>query len=74
MCNNKGYKGRTAIHEIMPVTENIKRCVHNNDSVVDVRNEAIKEGMITLDENMKRIVLEGTTSINELIEMNSFQM
>lgn len=73
-CNHKGYKGRTAIHEIMPVTSEIKDCIHTGESVDTIRNIARKQGMITLDENMKQIVLSGITSVDEMLEMNSFQM
>ncbi len=73
-CNHKGYKGRTAIHEIMPVTSEIKNCIHTGENVDTIRNIARKQGMITLDENMKQIVLSGITSVDEMLEMNSFQM
>lgn len=73
-CNNKGYKGRTAIHEVMTITSAIKRCIHVDESVETIRQTAITEGMISLDENMRKIVLAGLTSTDELLEMNSFQM
>lgn len=73
-CNYKGYKGRTAIHEIMPVSSEIKKCIHTGESVDAIRKIAVDAGMITLDENMKQIVLSGITSIDEMLEMNSFQM
>jgi len=73
-CNHKGYKGRTAIHEIMPISAEIKKCIHTGESVDTIRNIAMNEGMIPLDENMKEIVLSGVTSIDEMLEMSSFQM
>lgn len=73
-CAHKGYLGRTAIHEIMPVTPAIKSCINHGKSVDDIRETAIKEGMISLDKNMKQIVMDGTTSIEEMIEIYSLQM
>ena len=73
-CNHKGYKGRTAIHEIMPISSEIKKSIHTGESVDTIRNIAMNEGMIPLDENMKEIVLSGLTSIDEMLEMSSFQM
>lgn len=72
-CGHKGYAGRTAIHEVMPVTPAVKSCINRGKSVDEVREVAIKEGMITLDENMRRIVLNGTTSMEELLEIRSLQ-
>lgn len=72
-CGHKGYAGRTAIHEVMPVTPAVKSCINHGKSVDEVRDIAMKEGMITLYENMRRIVLDGTTSIEELLELHSLQ-
>jgi type IV pilus assembly protein PilB len=69
LCNGKGYSGRTAIHEIMPVTNTIKRLINTNASVDAIRAAALKEGMIPMDENLKRIVMEGRTSLNEIANL-----
>lgn len=74
LCNGKGYRGRTAIHEIMPVTNAIKKDINTNASVDVIRETAIREGMITLDENLKRIVIEGKTSVEEMINLYSLKM
>lgn len=73
-CGHKGYRGRTAIHEIMPVTPAIKSCINHAQSMDEIRAVAIKEGMITLDQNIRRIVLEGKTSLEEMLEVYSLQM
>ena len=70
-CGNKGYKGRTAIHEIMVVSEGIRECINNHGTTEDIYNKALDEGMITLNENLIRIVLDGTTSVEEMINMSS---
>ncbi|MGX8700258.1 GspE/PulE family protein [Caproiciproducens sp.] len=73
-CSGKGYRGRTAIHEIMPVSAGIKDCVNNGKSTDQIRETAVREGMITLDENIRRIVIEGKTSVQEMLEVYSLQM
>lgn len=73
-CEHKGYKGRTAIHEIMPVTPAIRSCINHKMNTDAIRNVAIKEGMITLDQNIKQIVTAGITSIDEMAEIYNFEM
>lgn len=70
-CNNSGFSGRMAIHEIMPVTEAIKKCINTNASVDTVRETALREGMIPMEQNLKRIVLEGKTSVAEMVHVSS---
>ena len=72
-CNHRGYQGRTAIHEVMPVSPAIKECIVNHESLAKVKDIARQEGMVTLNENLQRIVLEGRTSIEELLEVSSLQ-
>lgn len=68
-CNYTGYSGRTAIHEILPVTKAIRRLINDRKTSDDIRTEAIEEGMITLREDVKRLVLDGITSIDELLRI-----
>lgn len=70
-CNGKGYMGRTAIHELMVVSSAIKKCINTNGTTDAVRKIALDEGMITLNENLKRIVISGETSIEEMVAMAS---
>ncbi|WP_457943242.1 GspE/PulE family protein [Caproiciproducens sp. LBM24188] len=72
-CSHRGYLGRTAIHEVMPVTPAIKDCISHSKNVDEVRAVARREGMITLSENLRRIVLDGTTSMEEMVEVSNLQ-
>ena len=72
-CSHRGYLGRTAIHEVMPVTPTIKDCISHSKNVDEVRAVARREGMITLSENLRRIVLDGTTSMEEMVEVSNLQ-
>lgn len=74
LCGHKGYRGRTAIHEIMPVTPKIRECINHGRSVDEIRATAIAEGMITLDENIRQIVIDGKTSVEEMLEVYSLKL
>ena len=69
LCSGRGYSGRTAIHEIMPVTDEIRRLINTNAPVDAVRQAALKEGMLPMEENMKRLVIEGRTSLDEMVSL-----
>jgi type IV pilus assembly protein PilB len=73
-CNHKGYMGRMAIHEVMPVSPAIRACINHGKNTDEIRETAIKEGMLTMDENIKRIVIAGKTSIEEMVEIYNLEM
>jgi len=68
-CRQSGYRGRTGIYELM-VTGNMVRemCVQRMNAVA-IRNQALKDGMITLRQDGWRKVLNGTTTIEEVARM-----
>ena len=68
-CNNTGYKGRTAIHEIMPATRKIKEHIDNEDTADKIKKTAIDEGMATLRESAIELVLKGVTTVDELLRL-----
>lgn len=65
-CGGKGFKGRFALLETMPMTEEIRRIVVEGGSALDIRSQALKEGMITLRRAGLSNVLRGRTSIDEV--------
>ena len=65
-CNNTGYIGRIGIYEIMEITREHRDLInHSNDANV-LKDLSIKSGMTTLGDECKSLVLQGTTTINEL--------
>ncbi|QIB26476.1 type II secretion system ATPase GspE [Caloranaerobacter azorensis] len=68
-CYNTGYKGRTAIHEIMIIDKEIRRLIDENASNDVLRINSLKNGMVTLRENCKSLVLEGVTTFEELMRV-----
>lgn len=70
-CNNTGYKGRIAVHEIMYMNEAMKNEVVRNKNIEGLRHMAEKNGMVTLWNSCRNIVLSGVTSIQELMTLTT---
>ncbi|HEX3565161.1 MAG TPA: ATPase, T2SS/T4P/T4SS family [Acidimicrobiales bacterium] len=68
-CSRTGYYGRFAIHEVMPVTEDIERCIVERGQSEDLKKLAIAEGMLTLRQSGLRTVRSGNTSIEEVLRV-----
>jgi len=66
-CQGTGYRGRTCILELMPVTEGVRRLVLRRASGGEIRQAAIAEGMRTLREDGWRHVNEGRTTPEEVL-------
>lgn len=66
VCNQTGYKGRIAIHEVMEMTKEIRHLVDSKSSIEKIREKAIEQGMIPLQENCKQLVFQGITTIEEM--------
>ncbi|MFO0879520.1 MAG: type II secretion system ATPase GspE [Gemmataceae bacterium] len=65
-CRNTGYRGRTGIYELMVTGDTIRdMCVQRTNASV-IRNQALKEGMITLRQDGWRKVIQGKTTIDEV--------
>ena len=65
-CNNTGYLGRTAVHEILMMSPGIRDDLSNGGSTESVRRIAKEEGMKTLLDNLQELVLSGVTTVAEL--------
>ena len=65
-CNEKGYKGRIAIHEIVVMTKKMNALLEKRASEEDMRQLAVTEGTQMLQESARALVLEGITTVDEL--------
>ncbi len=65
-CANTGYKGRTLVSEILPVSREIRRMAVQRSSADVIRTQAISEGMSTMRQDGFRKVLEGITTLDEV--------
>ena len=69
-CNN-GYKGRVGIYQVMPITEEIQRIILEGGSTLDIAQQAGKEGIRTLRESGLIKVRQGTTSLEEVLNVTN---
>jgi len=65
-CNEKGYKGRIAIHEIVIMTKKMKALLDKRASEEEMRQLAVAEGSQMLQDSARSLVLEGITTVDEL--------
>lgn len=68
LCNHTGYFGRVGVFEIMEVNEEIRKLIASEASTEELELAAKRGGMRTLRENGIRYVLEGITSIDEMLK------
>ena len=65
--HNSGYKGRTAIHEILEVDSSIKKLIFDGADQTEIKKTAIKNGMTPLRNAGIEKIINGTTSVDEVI-------
>jgi len=65
-CGHTGYAGRTAIHELLVGSDDIKTMIQNRSKVKDLKNQAIKDGMTTLMQEGIRKVCLGLTDFSQV--------
>jgi type IV pilus assembly protein PilB len=68
-CGQTGYRGRLAVNEVMPVTEEIERLAVHRASATEVTAVAIAEGMTTLREDGLRKCAKGVTTVEEIFRV-----
>jgi type IV pilus assembly protein PilB len=68
-CHDSGYKGRTAIYEIMPIMAGHRQLIDRRASADELRDYAAANGMTTLKQAAQELVLKGVTSIEELLRV-----
>ncbi|MDR2560179.1 MAG: type IV-A pilus assembly ATPase PilB [Holophagales bacterium] len=66
-CNGRGYKGRVGLYEALEVSEVIRDMILTGASAIELREQGIRDGMITLRRSGCRKVLDGVTTIEEVI-------
>ena len=71
VCNNTGYKGRIAVYEIMIFNEELKEFVLNGASTLELKREAVRQGMKTLRASAITKFKEGMTTIDEIVRVTA---
>jgi type IV pilus assembly protein PilB len=68
-CNFTGMKGRVAIYEVMPITEPLRDMILKGAATAELRAQAQRDGMKTLRQAGLMKVLEGTTTVEEVLRV-----
>ncbi len=66
-CNNTGHRGRTGIHELVVVNDELRDLISAGTSTDQLRNACRKQGMVTLREAGLRAIFNGVTTIDEVV-------
>ena len=69
-CNGTGYKGRIAVHEMMYINEDMRNAIVREKNLEKLREIARENGMVTLWNSCRSLVLKGVTSIQELMSLS----
>jgi type IV pilus assembly protein PilB len=69
VCSFTGMKGRVAIYEVMPINEQIREMILRNAPNAEIREAALTVGMKTLRQNALQKVLDGVTTIEEVLRV-----
>ncbi|MBF0252268.1 MAG: Flp pilus assembly complex ATPase component TadA [Candidatus Omnitrophica bacterium] len=70
-CFNSGYRGRSAIIECLKVTPAIKELLFSKAGEIEIEKKGREEGMVTLRQNGIEKVLQGITSLEELLRVTA---
>lgn len=69
-CDGTGFRGRIGVYEIMEVTPQLKHIISKGGEVEAIKAQALKDGMHTLRMSAAELVLDGTTSVQEMMRVS----
>ena len=70
-CMGTGYKGRIAIYEVLRITEEVKEFILSGASALELKREAMRQGMKTLRQSALLKLKQGITTIEEVVRNTS---
>ena len=68
-CNHTGYRGRLAIHEVMPVSSQVREAINKRSSSDEIAQIAREEGMLTMRQDGLQKALNGFTTVEEVMRV-----
>jgi general secretion pathway protein E len=68
-CRDTGFMGRTSLYEVMNITEDIKRLTLQRTASYEIKRQAVKDGMVTLQHAGWLKALNGITTIEEVLSV-----
>ncbi|MFC1670794.1 type II secretion system ATPase GspE [Spirochaetota bacterium] len=69
-CLDTGYSGRIGIYEILPITNDIRRLIMNHSDSAQIKDFAVKEGMIPLVKDGMQKAIQGMTTVEEVLRVS----
>jgi len=66
-CNNKGYKGRVGLYEVLEITDELRELILVGASALELKKKAVEQGMISLRRSGLTKVAAGLTTLEEVI-------
>ncbi len=68
-CNGLGYKGRMGVYEVFIISDEIEKLITNGATTSEVKNTAIREGMLTMSQDGLLKALQGLTDVEEVFRV-----
>lgn len=68
-CNNTGYQGRVGVYELFEIDDDMEKLILKSPAISDVQDLAVKKGMVTLLQDGLLKVVEGITSLEEVLRV-----
>jgi type IV pilus assembly protein PilB len=73
ICNNTGYKGRTAIHEILAIDKTIRTLISRKEPIEDIYSYVEETGrLIPLRKSVSNLTIQGITSMEEFLKLSYY--
>ncbi len=66
-CNNTGYKGRVGIYQVMPISEEIEKIILSQGTALEIEAQSRRDGVKTLRQSGLMKVMQGMTSLEEVL-------
>lgn len=70
LCGDTGYYGRIGVYEIMEISPRLRQIITARGSTEEIKRAALEEGMHTLHRSAVEYVLDGVTSIPEMLKVS----
>lgn len=71
LCNQSGYRGRIAIYEILIISRELKNIIIAGGNSEEIRDQAMKEGLFTLKKSCEELILNGVTTVEEMLRITN---
>ena len=66
-CGDTGYKGRCGLYEVMQISETLREMILSGATALELRDQAIQEGMLTLRMSGMQKIRDGVATVEEVV-------